>query len=67
MVSILGALIAVAASTVGEVAQAAIVIPVIVVGFAASWVQTGRVQRGADALDDPPTDRTAARTPTLSA
>jgi hypothetical protein len=50
VVSILGALIAVAASTVGDVAQAAIVIPVIVVGFAASWVQTGRVRRGAAAL-----------------
>jgi VIT1/CCC1 family predicted Fe2+/Mn2+ transporter len=50
VVSILGALIAIAASTVGDVAQAAIVIPVIVVGFAASWVQTGRVHRGATAL-----------------
>jgi len=45
IVSIIGAVIAIGASVVGDVAQAAIVIPVIIVGFAASWVQTGRVQR----------------------
>jgi hypothetical protein len=45
VMSIVGALIAVGASMLGEVSQAAVVIPVIVVGFAASWVQTGRVQR----------------------
>jgi len=45
VVSILAALVAIIASMIGDVAQSAIVIPVIVVGFAASWVQTGRVQR----------------------
>lgn len=45
IVSVVGAVIAIVASLAGDVAQAAIVIPVIVVGFAASWVQTGRVQR----------------------
>jgi hypothetical protein len=45
IVSVLGAIIAIGASMAGDVSQAAIVIPVIVVGFAASWVQTGRVQR----------------------
>jgi len=46
VVSILAALIAIGASMLGDVTQAAIVIPVIVIGFAASWVQTGRMQRG---------------------
>jgi len=50
VVSVIGALIAVGASTLGDVSQAAIVIPVIVIGFAASWVQTGRVQRRSTAL-----------------
>ncbi len=45
IMSVVGAIIAIGASLAGDVAQAAIVIPVIVVGFAASWVQTGRVQR----------------------
>jgi len=46
VVSILAALIAIGVSMLGDVTQAAIVIPVIVIGFAASWVQTGRMQRG---------------------
>ncbi len=43
-ISTLAAVIAVAASLAGEVSQAAIVIPVIIVGFTASWMVTGRVQ-----------------------
>jgi hypothetical protein len=46
VVSVLGAVVAVAASMFGDVAQVTIVLPVIVIGFALSWVQTGRVQRG---------------------
>jgi len=45
IVSLVGALVAIGASLAGDVAQAAIVVPVIIVGFAASWVQTGRLQR----------------------
>jgi hypothetical protein len=45
VVSVIGAVFAIGASMMGGVAQAVIVIPVIVIGFAASWVQTGRVQR----------------------
>jgi hypothetical protein len=50
MVSVIGAAAAVAASMIGDVAQVAIVVPVIVIGFALSWVQTGRVQRGDSVL-----------------
>ncbi len=47
LMSIIAGLVAVAASAAGEVPQAAIVLPVIVVAFAASWIQTGRVRRQA--------------------
>ena len=45
LISIVAGLAAVVASTAGSVPQAAIVLPVIVVAFAASWIQTGRVRR----------------------
>lgn len=44
-ISIVAALAAVLVSAAGDVPQAAIVLPVIVVGFATSWIQTGRVRR----------------------
>ena len=46
LISIVAGLAAVVASASGGVPQAAIVLPVIVVAFAASWIQTGRVRRG---------------------
>ena len=45
LISIFAGLAAVVASAAGGVPQAAIVIPVIVLAFAASWIQTGRVRR----------------------
>ena len=45
VISAVAALIAIGASSVGEVSALALVVPVVVVAFAASWVQTGRVQR----------------------
>ena len=45
VVSLVAALLAVAASTLGNVPAAAIVLPVVVVAFTLSWVQTGRVMR----------------------
>lgn len=48
LMSIVAGLIAIAASAAGGVPQAAVVLPVIVVAFVASWIQTGRIQRGAD-------------------
>ena len=45
--SIVAALAAIAIHAAGDVPQAAIVIPVIVVAFTASWIQTGRVRRDA--------------------
>jgi hypothetical protein len=47
LISIFAGLAAVVASAAGGVPQAAIVLPVIVVAFAASWIQTGRVRREA--------------------
>lgn len=62
--SALAAVVTVAASATGEVPQVAIVIPVIVVGFVASWVQTGRVRREtAPARVAAPHRRAAAPTP----
>jgi hypothetical protein len=43
--SLVAALVAVLASAAGGVPQAAIVVPVILVAFAASWVRTGRIRR----------------------
>ena len=45
LISIFAGLAAVVASAAGGVPQAAIVLPVIVLAFAASWIQTGRVRR----------------------
>jgi hypothetical protein len=45
LISIVAGLAAVVVSTAGGIPQAAIVLPVIVVAFAASWIQTGRVRR----------------------
>jgi hypothetical protein len=47
VLSALAALVAVGVSLLGDVPEAAVVIPVIVVAFGASWVQTGRVRREA--------------------
>jgi len=45
VISIVAVLAAVAMSALGNVPQAAIVLPVIVVAFTASWIQTDRVSR----------------------
>lgn len=45
VISIAAGLAAVLASAVGDIPQAAIVLPVIVVAFTASWIQTNRVRR----------------------
>jgi hypothetical protein len=45
VISIVAVLAAVAASAAGDVPQAAIVLPVIVIAFGASWIQTNRVRR----------------------
>ena len=44
-VSVLGALVAMAAERAADVPPFAIVLPVMIIGFVASWVQTGRVRR----------------------
>ncbi len=46
-ISIFAGLAAVVASAAGSIPQAAIVLAVIVVAFAASWIQSGRVRREA--------------------
>lgn len=45
VISALAAMAAIAVSSVGQVPAIAVVAPVMVVAFAASWIQTGRVQR----------------------
>ena len=45
VISIVAGLAAVLVSAVGDIPQAAIVLPVIVVAFTASWIQTSRVRR----------------------
>lgn len=45
VISIVAVFVAVVVSAVGDVPQAAIVLPVIVVAFSASWIQTNRVRR----------------------
>ena len=42
--SVVAALIAVGLSSTGDIPQAAIVLPLIVVAFTASWIQTGRLR-----------------------
>ncbi len=46
VVSLVAVLLAVAISALGDVPQAAVVVPVILVAFAASWIRTGQVRRG---------------------
>jgi len=46
LISVVSALVAVVVSVAGDVPQAAIVLPVIVIAFTASWIQTGRVLHG---------------------
>ena len=45
VISVMAGLAAIAVSAAGDVPQAAIVLPVIVVAFTASWMQTTRVRR----------------------
>jgi ABC-type Mn2+/Zn2+ transport system permease subunit len=45
VVSVLAAIVAVALSAAGGVPQGALIAAVMVTGFVASWVQTGRVAR----------------------
>jgi len=45
VISVMAGLAAMVVSTAGDVPQAAIVLPVIVVAFTASWIQTTRVRR----------------------
>ena len=47
IISIAAALLVVTVEPSGNVPQAAIVLPVIVVAFTASWIQTGRLRRRA--------------------
>ncbi|MEM9040241.1 MAG: hypothetical protein AAGD33_10145 [Actinomycetota bacterium] len=47
VISVVAALLAIAASLVSDLPQAAIVLPAIVVGFVASWVQTAHIHRQA--------------------
>jgi len=47
VISALAALVAFGVSRSGDVPQAAVVLPVIVVAFAASWYQTERIRRRA--------------------
>ena len=45
VISVIAGLVAIVASVAGGVPQAAIVLPVIVLAFTASWIQTGRAHR----------------------
>ena len=47
VLSVLAAVVAFAASRIGNIPQAAVVLPVIVVAFVASWIQTERIRRHA--------------------
>ncbi|MEM9747888.1 MAG: hypothetical protein AAF945_14420 [Actinomycetota bacterium] len=47
VISVVAALLAIAASLVSDLPQAAIVLPAIVIGFVASWVQTAHIHRQA--------------------
>ena len=47
VLSAIAALVAFGVSRAGNVPQAAVVLPVIVVAFAASWIQTERIRRRA--------------------
>lgn len=45
VLSALAAIVAFGVSRAGEVPQAAVVLPVIIVAFVASWIQTERIRR----------------------
>jgi ABC-type Mn2+/Zn2+ transport system permease subunit len=45
LISVVAAFAAIAISAAGDIPQTAIVLPVIIVAFTASWVQTGRARR----------------------
>lgn len=45
VISIVAGFAAVVASAAGDIPQAAIVLPVILVAFTASWIQTNRLRR----------------------
>jgi hypothetical protein len=47
VVSVLAASLACVVALLGDVPQAAIVLPVIIVAFTASWIQTERIRRQA--------------------
>jgi hypothetical protein len=47
VLSVLAAGLAFAVSRIGEVPQAAVVVPVIIVAFVSSWIQTERIRRRA--------------------
>lgn len=47
VLSVLAAVVAFVVSRAGDVPQAAVVLPVILVAFAASWIQTERIRRRA--------------------
>ncbi len=47
VLSAIAAIVAFVVSRAGEVPQAAVVLPVIVIAFVASWIQTERVRRQA--------------------
>lgn len=59
--SAVAALAAVVVQAAGDVPQAAIVLPVIVVAFAASWIRTDRIRRQPLTIRSPlPHQRSAA-------
>jgi len=59
--SVVAAVAAVAARVAGDVPQVAIVLTAIVLAFAASWIQTGRVRREPVSVRSPlPHQRSAA-------
>ncbi len=62
VVSVAAAVLAVVATSIGDLPEAAIVLPVIVVAFTASWVQTGRIRRDAEAHAPVSRDAIAAAT-----
>lgn len=46
VLSLIAAVVAIIVSSIGNVPTIAVVAPVMIVAFCASWVQTGRVLRG---------------------
>ena len=44
-ISVIAVAVVLAVSALGEVPEAALVLPVIVVAFAASWIRTARIRR----------------------